>query len=271
MLEQMLSTDNCFVTLTFSEENIMKPSRLTLKGSPTLNPTDLRDWLKRFRFKISPSNVRFFAVGEYGDNRGRPHYHAALFNWKGCLRGRTKRVIGTSRSDWRNCCPNCRLLGETWGLGDVEAGELNIRTATYIAEYAVKKMTKADDPRLYGRHPEFTRMSLKPGIGHDATHQIASDLMRHHLDDAPDVPNSLRHGSRIYPLGRYLTHKLRKHIGKDEKAPEQTTQKIAEKLRPLREAAFNASESFSDVISRESEQPILNMETKMKINRRRVF
>lgn len=271
MLEALLHKENCFVTLTYDESKRSTTGEINSNAPLQLNPKHLSDWLKRFRERIYPLRVRYFAVGEYGDAAGRPHYHVVLFGWSVCARGRTKRVLGSTRSDWYNCCRSCRLVGETWGFGDVEIGEFNPKTAAYTAEYTIKKMTRADDPRLKGRHPEFARQSLRPGIGADAMWQVASDLMLHQLENRSDVPTALRHGAMQWPLGRYLTRKLRARIGKEEKAPEATLEKIKEELRPLREAAFNSSSSLSDAIAAQSEQPILNLEAKQKLHKRRVL
>lgn len=132
-------------------------------------------------------------------------------------------------------------------------------------------MTRFDDPRLQGRHPEFARMSLRPGIGNDAMWQVASDMFRWRLEDRDDVPNALAHGKMQYPLGRYLMRVLRKRVGKDEKAPTATLEKIKAELQPLREAAFNASRSLSSAIAEASEQPVRNIEAKMNIHKRRVI
>lgn len=82
-------------------------------------------------------------------------------------------------------------------------------------------MTRTDDMRLNGRWPEFSRMSLRPGIGHGMMHEVASTLMQFNLEHAEaDVPVSLRHGKRLLPLGRYLRKTLRTMVGKEENAPE---------------------------------------------------
>lgn len=108
-------------------------------------------------------------------------------------------------------------------------------------------------------------MSLKPGIGADFMHEVASTLLEYDLHLLPDVPNSLRHGSRTLPLGNYLVRKLRKAVGKDEKAPQETLDKIAEDLQPLRDTAFEASTSFKQAIIDAGAQAALNQETKAKI------
>lgn len=99
-------------------------------------------------------------------------------------------------------------------------------------------MTAQDDVRLAGRHPEFARMSLKPGIGFDGLHEIASQLMRFNLVDSQgDVPSALRHGSRLLPLGRYLRMNLRRMVGEEAKAPLKSILESEIAVQKLLEAA----------------------------------
>lgn len=127
-------------------------------------------------------------------------------------------------------------------------------------------MTSSDDPRLNGRHPEFCRMSLRPGIGADFMHEVASSVLEFDLDKLQgDVPSSLRHGSRIMPLGRYLRRRLRKLVGKDESAPQSTLDEVAEELRPLRETAFNASASFKDTVVEASKGKVAQIEARHRL------
>lgn len=100
--------------------------------------------------------------------------------------------------------------------------------------------------------------------------EVASELMKYDLEKTlEDVPNSLRHGTRVMPLGRYLTRRLRKLIGRDEKAPQSTLDKAKENLRPLRESAFNNSRSFKDEVVNAGHQARLNMKARSKIRRKK--
>lgn len=131
-------------------------------------------------------------------------------------------------------------------------------------------MTAKDDPRLLGRHPEFARMSLRPGIGADAMHEVASQLMKFNLDTSQaDVPSALRHGHKELPLGRYLTRKLRTMIGKDEKAPQETIEKSQKELQHVREAAFNASQSFAQALADNNAPKVARLKSRMKIFERK--
>lgn len=270
MLESLCHTHNSFVTLTYNNESIPLVSSVATRAvHSSLEPTHLRDFLKRLRYELEPLSVRFFAVGEYGDSSGRAHYHLCLFGYQTCLRLRTKRHFSTGEPDWFNCCPQCRLIGRKWGMGNVDLGELNPATATYTAEYTTKKMTKATDPRLDGRHPEFSRQSLKPGIGADAMWEVAASMLRFNMEDREDVPFALGHGKRELPLGRYLMGKLREYTGKEKNAPQATLDRIKEEMRPVREIAFNASRPLAEVIVEESAQEIANLEARFNIYRQR--
>lgn len=228
MLEATEHARSSFVTLTYA------------KDRRSLEPVDLQLWLKKFRRAISPHKIRYFAVGEYGEASWRPHYHVALFGWPSCLFGKSSPLKGGCQ------CHACSVVRQTWGFGHVMVGRLELKSSQYIAGYCMKKMTHSSDTRLHGRHPEFTRMSLNKGIGATALHNVASEILRLGLEDR-DVPIGLRHGKTIMPLGKYLRRELRKMIGKNEKAPPETVQKLANQMQILRAYAWQNDRSVSSV------------------------
>lgn len=264
MLECTQHSDNCFVTLTYSDEHLPALNSLT--------PKDLQNFLKRFRKKISPLLVRFYAVGEYGDTTQRPHYHLAIFGYPSCLHGGSRYT-----KTRKNCCEPCDTIRDAWGLGLVHVGTLTTNSAQYIAGYVTKKMTSKSDPRLNGRHPEFARMSLRPGIGADAMHEVASTLMTFNLDTLQgDVPSALRTGSRLLPLGRYLRRRLRKLVGKEEKAPASELAKMAASVLLMLEnhegapvAPGYAQENLTQRIIDASAQKVLQVELRERIFKKR--
>lgn len=260
MLESLQHGDNAFVTLTYDDEHLP----FTPEGLANLNPKHVQDWLKRIRKTWEPRKLRFYAVGEYGDVTERPHYHVALFGYPSC------RFGFTSPNRDGKCCPQCDAVRSTWGHGNILVGTLEVNSAQYIAGYVTKKLTAKDDYRLQGRHPEFARMSLRPGIGADAMHDVASVLMQFNLEETQvDVPSSLRHGSRLLPLGRYLRRKLRQYVGKDEKTPQEVLDAMVEEMRPLRQAAFDNSESFAQAIIKAADGKVARLEAKQRLNRKR--
>lgn len=252
--------NNAFVTLTYDEEH--------LPNDRSLDPSHLRGFLNRLRGRYSPERFRFFAVGEYGDETNRPHYHAALFNFPTCERGRSSysRVR-------QSCCPVCDMVREAWGSGNVLLGKVEAGSAAYLAAYVVKKMTAVDDARLNGRKPEFARMSLKNGgIGYPALHDIASTLMQYNLEQTlPDVPSAIRVGSREMPIGRYLRGKLREMVGKERNAPQSVLDAIDEEMLPLRLAARSSEidPSLKSAVIRNGVQRRRNAEARTKIRKAR--
>lgn len=227
MLETTQHPENSFWTLTYTDENIP----LTEAKIPTLEPLHLTQFMKRLRHHTNPSKVRYFNVGEYGEQTSRPHYHLALFNFPACERG------NTSINRRGNCCSVCDLIRDVWGQGRVHSGNLETASAAYICGYITKKMTRKEDIRLCGRNPEFARMSLKPGIGAGIMPEVASALLSHNLEQLPDVPTSLRSQSRVQPLGRYLTRTLRAQIGMPPNAPQATIEKRKAEMLPVQEMA----------------------------------
>lgn len=269
MLEAALREDNAFVTLTYDDASV---PRLGDKpdGLPTLKPVDVQLWLKRMRKAFEPERFRYYLVGEYGDVTERPHYHVALFGYPTCSFGR-------SRYRYRDrCCIFCDRVLDTWAKGAVDVGTLSVESAQYIAGYVTKKMTRKDDLRLNGRYPEFARMSLRPGIGADFMHDVASSLLEHNLEDLPDVPGALRHGRRILPIGRYLRRRLRTLVGKEANAPQETLDEASAEVRAVWEAEWsNPSRDFGARVKKAltaiDDGRVLQMEGRAKLKRRKVL
>lgn len=133
-------------------------------------------------------------------------------------------------------------------------------------------MTRFDDPRLDGRHPEFARMSLRPGLGMMAMHDLADVILRLDLDHSePDVPSGLRRGKKIWPLGRYLRQQLRLLTGKDKNAPPAALLEAAARLLPMRLAAHSDEEnpSFKAHVVEAFAQDVRNREARQKLYSKR--
>lgn len=113
---------SCFVTLTYSEENL--PEHSSLKYD------DLTRFWKRIRHS---GELRYYAVGEYGDETQRPHYHACIF-------GRDYSDHRTILRDKPTMLWTNRELELAWGLGHTSVGALTFATAQYTASYVLKKL-----------------------------------------------------------------------------------------------------------------------------------
>lgn len=255
MLEAGLHEANAFVTLTYSDDK--------LPENGTLVPKDAQGWLKRLRARVAPSTFRFYLVGEYGDVSERPHYHAALFGYKSCAYGQSSYTA--RRVD---CCYWCDLVRDTWGHGHVYLGSVEADSARYLAGYVVKKMVSQSDPRLRGRYPEFARMSLRPGIGRDAMFEVADVLMKYGIDSSiKDVPDSLMHGLKKLPLGRYLRQNLRRMIGRDEKISQAAWSEMEKEVLSLRLVARNDKEdpSFKSHLMKAKAGELARFEARQRI------
>lgn len=196
VLESLQHPDSCFITLTYNDEQ--------LPPGGTLVPSDLQKYIKRLRKAVLPRKIRFYAVGEYGDRTFRPHYHLALF--------------GIGLEDIHTIADAWSVDGKA--LGHIMGGTLTFESAAYIAGYVTKKMTNGKDPvvleKLGGLHPEFARMSNRPGIGANIADELAdaltTDFGSKELARTGDIPVSLKHGGVNMPLGRYLRSKIREAL-----------------------------------------------------------
>lgn len=208
MLEALCHESSLFCTLTYAEQ--------FLPPGGSLVPGDMRNFLKRLRHR---ADCRFYGVGEYGERSERPHYHLILFGLK-------------AEMDWVKGAYVNDDVSKAWSLGgepigQVHIGHVTMASARYVAKYTIKGMTR---PGSFGdRHPEFARMSLRPGIGASAMHEFASALLDGNVP-LDDVPVSAYHGPKSYPLGRYLRGKLRQYAGVSEDGRQ------PERVQPIEEA-----------------------------------
>lgn len=263
LLESFTHKFNSFVTLTYSDEHCVKDSR----GIMVLEHGDVQRFLKKVRNHFG--KVRYFVVGEYGEESWRPHYHLALFGYPSCWYGRSRY-----RQGLENCCEPCDLIRDCWSKGHVDLGSLTSYSAQYICGYVTKKMTKKDDPRLGGRPPEYSRMSLRPGIGAKAMSTVVDALVTDFGADellaSGDVPMSLRHGRKDLPLGRYLREKIREYYGFEEKGtPKEVLFELSEKMCELHERDVEAAKAQKKSLwlykKEEKVQKIRNLESKQNV------
>jgi len=254
MLEALVNPSASFVTLTYDDEH--------LPDGYTLEPRDMQLFLKRFRKAVSPIAVRFFGVGEYGDLSGRPHYHLALF-FSG--EGASLFTPGTDALE--------NQVKTSWGIGLTHCGDLTFDSAAYICGYVTKKLTGKGDARLAEtQHPEFARMSNRPGIGAHAIRTIAEALQIRHgwneISKSGDVPQVLRHGAKSLPLGRYLRRKLREEMNfEDTRTPPEGLYELSLEMSALlKDHLLNTPNgTLKSALQEANRQKIRNIETRHKI------
>lgn len=172
MHEAQLYDDNCFITLTYSNEYLPDGDTLVVKH--------FQDFMKRLRFKYAPRVIRFYACGEYGELLERPHYHACLFNFNFADRQLWKRGAGDT-VQYRSAA-----LESLWPFGFSSIGSVTWQSAAYCARYIMQKATGADATK-YAAHvtgdgvvmgervPPFNLMSRRPGIGYGWLERFVKD------------------------------------------------------------------------------------------------
>jgi hypothetical protein len=130
-LEAFAHKDNCFITLTFSNEMLQKR-----ENPHSVDVNDFQKFMKRFRKKYN-KNIRFFHCGEYGEKTYRPHYHALIFGHDFRIKTKTNTVEKYGK---KYPLYNSSDLCELWPFGHSTVGELNFDTASYTARYVTKKI-----------------------------------------------------------------------------------------------------------------------------------
>lgn len=170
MHEASLHDSNLFVTLTYNDDHL--PEDLSLRHR------DFQLFMKRLRKTVGP--VRFYMCGEYGTENLRPHYHCLLFGVYFA-----DRMFFSRRGDnylWRS-----PTLERLWPHGHSSFGQVTFESASYVTGYVTKKVTgdlakehyRRTDPETgetWQVVPEYSRMSLRPGIGKPWLDKYASDI-----------------------------------------------------------------------------------------------
>lgn len=196
LLEFLTSPGSAFVTLTYSDGSLPEP--------PYVARSVLQGYLKRLRKHLEPVKIRYFGVGEYGENYGRPHYHLCVFGFAGC--GRYGQGFA--------CHCTCEFKA-AWSDGFVAVGSVTPASARYVAGYVLEKSGD--------RAAVFASMSRRGGIGLAALSAFAEGLVTdggaRALTNLRDVPGEFRVDGKKHRIGRYLRGKLREAVGWDAENP----------------------------------------------------
>lgn len=176
-----------FVTLTYD------PAKLPPRGS--LDRTHVPAFFKRLRQRmwrdhqktvsyLPPANrppvqkIKYFYCGEYGEETGRPHYHAIIYG----VDFNDKTFYKTSSSGDRIF--TSKLLDDLWSHGQCNIGSVSFQSCGYVARYCLKKITgelaenhyrrlDEDTGEWYQLEPEFSYCSK--GIGERWIEKFQSD------------------------------------------------------------------------------------------------
>lgn len=144
--EQLFSTAQYFITLTYDDKNIPK--------GYTLRKSDVQKYIKRIRKNVK-SKIKYYLCGEYGEKYGRPHYHAIIFTYD-C-------------KEWE------KIFNETWKKGIVHVGTVTSRSIRYVVGYTDKKILSWLKQDIGCRQLPFRLMSQ--GFGVDYAYKNAREII----------------------------------------------------------------------------------------------
>lgn len=195
--------------------------------------------MKRYRKWTDHLKLRFFHCGEYGENFGRPHYHAIIF---GHDFGDKVHKFTTSGG---HPIYTSEKLNELWTHGLCSIGNVTFESAAYVARYVTKKITGKKALHHYNqidqqtgeilseRTPEYVTMSRRPGIGKSWFEKFNTDVFP--LDEV------VLRGSKMKPPKYYSTlyekhhpdemEIIRENRLKQAKKPENTQHNTYDRLR----------------------------------------
>jgi hypothetical protein len=165
--EAQLHKENCFLTLTYRPED--------LPEDQSLNKRHFQLFMKKLRKHFSDKKIRFYHCGEYGSKLGRPHYHAIIFG----LDFADKRLHKIDKQTGEKLYTSA-TLSKIWDYGFASIGTVTFNSAAYVARYIVDKINgDLAEFHYSGRLPEYSTMSLKPGIAAGWFEKFSTDVFPH--------------------------------------------------------------------------------------------
>jgi hypothetical protein len=198
--EGQRSKNALFVTLTYNDEHI-KRSKNNFKN---LDKKDLQKFFKRLR-KLTDEKIKYYAVGEYGTQTMRPHYHIILFN------------------------SSPEIIQRAWNLdnkviGNIYLGSVNEASIGYTLKYMCKggkiPQHKNDD-----RQKEFSIMSK--GLG---SNYLTSQMIDWHKADIEKRMYVPMMDNKKIAMPRYYKDKIYNEMEK---------QKVANAIKQMLENQTN--------------------------------
>lgn len=213
----------CWSTLTYEEKYV----------PPTLDKAALSACVKRLRARFPHRVIRFFGSGEYGERRGRPHYHVIWFG-----------LPCSIQSD----------LESVWKMGGVQVDPITEGTIPYVAGYVYKKVGGVSTQRIrvdystgeeYEYQPPFVLMSRNPGIAARAAARFASSWRKTAMYSGYEVPVP-RYLHAAYAAEASPEELALLKDEKDFEAYERTAHRMPERLKAAEQIALSRLSLISE-------------------------
>jgi len=180
--EHCVSNSSFFITLTYDEEHIVYGNEIF----GTLNKLDLMRFhenmkltqkrlIKNGKAKKTQKRIKYYAVGEYGSETRRPHYHTIMFN---CNMQTIQKLADN----------------KIWIKGMVHIGSVTNASINYVTKYVIDRdmLTKDQKP--------FSLMSK--GLGED---YLQSNSKWH---TGETLKGFMRHNGTTVAMPRYYRDKI---------------------------------------------------------------
>lgn len=203
MEEDRISETSYFLTLTYDDEN--KSIVRTRNGFLSLSKRHIQLFFKKLRKAHSVSQrgcvgaIKYYAVGEYGTRRKRPHYHIIIFNVKLELMFSQEDLIIMEYFGYDG---KTRCMCHQWEHGTVTVGKVSGASVGYTLKYISKEKTipmhRNDD-----RVPEFSLMSKRLGISY-----LSKEIIDMHRSSIVDRCYMTVIGGQRVTLPRYYKEKI---------------------------------------------------------------
>lgn len=185
--ESKMHDSNCFITLTYSDENLKSP-KLEYKDFQLFAKKLRKHIFTRFLKNFGKYNwcllnkqeqkdiyeahkIGIFVTGEYGEQRKRPHWHAIIFNWQP---GDLTYKYSNQRGDR---VYSSETLDTLWGHGITEIGSVTYESAGYCARYAAKKLIHGHDSEH--DYQPISKKSSHQAIGKKFLEKYWPDIFRY--------------------------------------------------------------------------------------------
>lgn len=145
--EAQMHDQSSFITLTYSPEN--------LPVDNSISTDTMQKFWKKLRKRVGIAGLKYYSAGEYGDEGGRPHYHACLFGFD-FSRDKVFHKFSSDFGGAKFPLYTSSLLSDVWGLGHAYIGDVTFESAAYVARYCVKK--------VYGKDAEahYDELGIEP-------------------------------------------------------------------------------------------------------------
>lgn len=176
--QDKISLHSHFITLTYGDNDAPGIGKLTPNGHNSIHKPDYQKFMKLLRHH-SPKNIpiSYFACGEYGSRRERPHFHAIIFN------------------------ADPELIKKSWHHGFVHIGSVTGASIAYTLKYMHKARTVPKDD-TDDRTPEFQLQSK--GLG---ANYLTEHVKAYHRQDITRLYVTLEGGQKT-TMPRYYRNRI---------------------------------------------------------------